>query len=88
MADGTPFDMNKIYKVAVNSYRGNGGGDLLTKGAGIPKAELAERIIFSTDKDLRFYLMQEIEKAGVLSPEAVEPVAFCSGRVDCSCGKA
>ena len=76
MADGTPFDMNKIYKVAVNSYRGNGGGDLLTKGAGIPKAELAERIIFSTDKDLRFYLMQEIEKAGVLSPEPLNQWRF------------
>lgn len=76
MADGTPFDMDKIYKVAVNSYRGNGGGDLLTKGAGIPKAELAERIIFSTDKDLRFYLMQEIEKAGVLSPEPLNQWRF------------
>ena len=32
MADGTPFDMDKMYKVAVNSYRGNGGGELLTKG--------------------------------------------------------
>ena len=37
MANGEPFDMNKTYQVAVNSYRGNGGGDLLTKGAGIPK---------------------------------------------------
>ena len=35
MANGEPFDMNKTYQVAVNSYRGNGGGDLLTKGAGI-----------------------------------------------------
>ena len=32
MADGSPFDFDKVYKVAVNSYRGNGGGDLLTKG--------------------------------------------------------
>ena len=54
MANGEPFDMNKTYQVAVNSYRGNGGGDLLTKGAGIPKAELAKRIVYSTDKDLRF----------------------------------
>lgn len=76
MADGTPFEPDKTYKVAVNSYRGNGGGDLLTKGAGIPKNELAERIIFSTEKDLRYYLMQEIEKMGVLSPEPLNQWKF------------
>ncbi len=57
MADGTPFSMDKMYKVALNSYRGNGGGELLTKGAGIPQDELKGRILFSTDKDLRYYLM-------------------------------
>lgn len=25
MADGSPFQMDHIYKVALNSYRGNGG---------------------------------------------------------------
>lgn len=54
--------MDKMYKVALNSYRGNGGGELLTKGAGIPQDELKGRILFSTDKDLRYYLMQYIEK--------------------------
>ena len=86
MADGTPFDFDKTYKVAVNSYRGNGGGDLLTKGAGIPHDELKSRILSSTDKDLRFYLIKEIEKRGEISPvvtpnwrfvpeEYVEPAA-------------
>ena len=69
MADGKPFDLKKTYKVAVNSYRGNGGGDLLTKGAGIPKAELSKRIIFSTEKDLRYYLMKRIEEVKVLDPK-------------------
>ena len=50
--------MDKTYKGARNSYRGNGGGELLTKGAGIPQEELKDRIVFSTDKDLRYYLMQ------------------------------
>lgn len=45
MSDGTPFSMDKVYKVALNSYRGNGGGDLLTLGAGISKEDLAKRII-------------------------------------------
>ena len=45
MADGSPFRMDKIYKVALNSYRGNGGGELLTKGSGIPQEDLKGRII-------------------------------------------
>lgn len=60
MADGTPFSNDAVYNVAINSYRGNGGGNLLTDGAGIPKEELQSRIISSTDKDLRYYLMQYI----------------------------
>lgn len=76
MADGAPFDMNRIYKVALNSYRGNGGGELLTKGAGIPQDKLKERIVFSTDKDLRFYLMEYIEKKGTLNPRALNQWKF------------
>ncbi len=76
LADGKPFEMDRIYKVAVNSYRGNGGGDLLTRGAGIPKEELAKRIVFATDKDLRYYLMQYIEQEGVLRPKALNQWRF------------
>ncbi|MBN2875535.1 MAG: bifunctional metallophosphatase/5'-nucleotidase, partial [Spirochaetales bacterium] len=35
MADGTPFDLAKTYSVAINSYRGSGGGGHLTKGVGL-----------------------------------------------------
>lgn len=76
LADGTPFDLQKTYKVALNSYRGNGGGDLLTKGAGIPKEELAKRIVFSTEKDLRYYLMQYIREHDVLRPGAMNQWKF------------
>lgn len=76
MADGTPFSMDKMYKVALNSYRGNGGGDLLTQGAGIPKEELAKRIVFATDKDLRYYLMQYIEREKVPHPQALNQWKF------------
>ena len=71
MADGTPFSLDKMYKVALNSYRGNGGGELLTKGSGISQDELKDRILYSTDKDLRYYLMQYIEKKGVIGPHAL-----------------
>ena len=60
----------------MNSYRGNGGDELLTKGAGIPKDALKDRIVFSTDKDLRFYLMNYIEKKGVLDPQALNQWKF------------
>lgn len=68
MADGTPFEESRLYKVALNSYRGNGGGELLTKGAGIPQDNLAGRIIFSTHRDLRYYLMEYIENRGMINP--------------------
>ena len=76
MADGSPFRMDKIYKVALNSYRGNGGGELLAKGSGIPQEKLKDRIIFSTDKDLRFYLMNYIEKKGKMDPKALNQWKF------------
>ena len=76
MADGTPFDETKMYKVAVNSYRGNGGGELLTKGAGIPQDELEKRILSSTDKDLRYYLMKYIEQQQTISPKALNQWRF------------
>ena len=62
--------------MAVNSYRGNGGGELLTRGAGIPQEELKERILFSTDKDLRYYLMRYIERQGVVEPRSLEQWRF------------
>ncbi len=68
MADGSPFDPDKDYKVAVNSYRANGGGNLLTNGAGIPLEELKSRILSATDKDLRYYLMKEIERRTIIEP--------------------
>lgn len=76
MADGTPFRMDKMYKVAVNSYRGNGGGDLLTKGAGIPKQDLAKRIVFATEKDFRYYLMKRIEEVKILDPRPLNQWKF------------
>lgn len=68
MADGRPFDRNKMYKVAVNSYRGNGGGGHLTEGAGLNKDSLRSRTITSTDKDLRFYILKSIEAKKEIAP--------------------
>jgi 2',3'-cyclic-nucleotide 2'-phosphodiesterase/3'-nucleotidase len=66
--NGDAFDMNKTYNVAINSYRGNGGGGHLTDGAKIPKSELESRITFSTSRDLRYFLMQWIEQQKQVEP--------------------
>lgn len=68
--DGRPFDMNETYIVAINSYRGNGGGGHLTKGAGLPADQLEEYVKSSTVKDLRYLLMKWIEERGTVDPQA------------------
>jgi len=68
LSGGAPFNEMTTYSVAVNSYRGNGGGGHLTTGAGISKEELASRISWSTDRDLRFYLMEYLRQQNTLVP--------------------
>jgi 2',3'-cyclic-nucleotide 2'-phosphodiesterase/3'-nucleotidase len=68
LSGGAPFNDTTRYQVAVNSYRGNGGGGHLTVGAGIPKEELAGRITWSTDRDLRYYLMEYLSRKDTLLP--------------------
>lgn len=68
MANGSPFDLNKKYTVAMNSYRGNGGGGHLTTGAKIRSELLKDRILSATDKDFRFQLMQWLERKKEISP--------------------
>ena len=69
MSNGQPFEPKRWYRVAINSYRANGGGELLTRGAGIPKDSLASRIVWKSDRDQRYYLMQEIKRQKVLDPQ-------------------
>ena len=67
-SDGRPFEEDKFYKVAMNSYRACGGGELLTKGAGIPKDSINSRVVYQSELDLRHYLMEEIKRQKVVSP--------------------
>jgi 2',3'-cyclic-nucleotide 2'-phosphodiesterase / 3'-nucleotidase len=67
--DGRTFETNKKYKVAINSYRGNGGGRHLTDGAKIPHEELSKRVLNSTEKDLRFFALKWIEDQNVVEPK-------------------
>ena len=51
-ADGSPYQMENTYKVAMSSYRANGGGDILTQGVGFSKESL-ESIVVEKQKDIR-----------------------------------
>jgi len=68
LSNGQPFEPDKFYTVAINSYRGSGGGGHLTKGAGLSKTDLASRLLKSTDQDLRYYIMKWIEKNKTIEP--------------------
>ena len=69
MADGSEFDLQKKYRVAVNSYRANGGGGLLTNGAGIPQEKLRSRVLWTSDREMREYLRRDIERQYNINPQ-------------------
>jgi len=71
--EGSAFDPNATYKVAINSYRGAGGGGHLTSenGANISSAELAARKIAFTERDLRHYLTNQIREQQTVTPRAI-----------------
>lgn len=71
LSNGNKFGLTSKYRVAINSYRGNGGGGHLTRGAKIPQEELSGRVINSTEKDLRYYLMKWIEKEKIIVPKLI-----------------
>lgn len=62
MADGSVFDLEREYLVATNSYRANGGGELFTIGAGLTHEELMDRIVWCSERDLRYYFMEYVER--------------------------
>ncbi|MDR2969753.1 MAG: bifunctional metallophosphatase/5'-nucleotidase [Tannerellaceae bacterium] len=76
LSDGKPFEPNQMYSVAMNSYRGNGGGELLTKGAGLPAEELESRVLSITDKDFRYYLVDYIKQNKMIHPRVLNHWKF------------
>ena len=70
MADGSAFDMDAVYNVAMTSYRANGGGGHLSQGAGIDTAEIGERVV-ARYPEIRQMLYDYFKEYGVVSPELV-----------------
>ena len=63
MADGSKFENEKHYKVALSSYRASGGGDLLVLGAGVPKEQLENRVL-ERHADMREIIYNYLDKNG------------------------
>ena len=70
-----PFDLERKYRVAVNSYRAGGAGGMLTQGAGIPKEDLPKRIVGATSHDQTYYLAEFFRRHGSVRP--VDPKNWC-----------
>lgn len=68
MENGNPFSEDQTYRVAINSYRGTGGGGHLVFGAGIPSDKLRERVVSISQMDMRHYLIKWIEHIGKVNP--------------------
>ena len=66
LADGTAFDGETWYNVAMTSYRANGGGDLLPMGAGVPDVEADNRVV-ARYPEIRNMIYDYILKVGELN---------------------
>ncbi len=75
LADGTAFDSDATYKVALTSYRASGGGYLLEKGAGILKEQLEGRIVARL-ADIRELLYAQIQADGYIDAEKLNQWKF------------
>ena len=77
-ADGRAFDLSATYRVAMTSYRANGGGDLLTLGAGIPADQLDGRTVARLP-ELRELIYQFLLKESEISPALIRRYARLLG---------
>ena len=80
MADGSDFAMNATYRVALTSYRASGGGYLLEHGAGIPKEQIADRIV-ELYADIREILYDQVQSDGVLQAKKLNHWKFVPANV-------
>lgn len=63
------FYADSMYTVALNSYRGVGGGGHLKIGCGLSDEDIQKRFVNSTEKDIRMLIKEYIESQQVLNPE-------------------
>lgn len=65
LADGSPFDSEGWYNVAMTSYRASGGGNIIPEGAGLSQEEMDERIV-NRLPEIRELIYQYIKEHGTI----------------------
>jgi 2',3'-cyclic-nucleotide 2'-phosphodiesterase/3'-nucleotidase len=70
MADGSAFEKNKIYKVAMTSYRASGAGGLLQE-AGISQESMNEKVV-AVLPEIRELLYHSIMAQGEINPKLLD----------------
>lgn len=68
MSDGSKFDPEKTYKVALNSYQASGGGNFIPMGLGWTKQHLESQVIEWSDSDVRHYVADYIQEHDTIVP--------------------
>ena len=70
MADGSAFDMDATYNVAMTSYRASGGGGAMVRGAGVNTGKIEERVV-AKYPEIRDLIFQYINKQGLVDPAVI-----------------
>lgn len=70
LASGEPFSEDATYNVAMTSYRASGGGELLSKGAGVDTDHIEDRVVEKLP-ELREILYQYLQTHCPISSETV-----------------
>ncbi len=86
LADGTPFDENAEYNVAMTSYRASGGGNIMREGAGIDTGRIDDRVVeyYPEIREILYeYLVEnkEIDPAKIGDPKVIGHWAFVPERL-------
>lgn len=69
LADGSAFDMERVFNVAMTSYRASGGGDLLPK-VGVDTDNIEERVV-NKYPEIRELMYDYLKANGAIDPAAI-----------------
>ena len=70
MADGSAFDEERTYNVAMTSYRASGGGNLMREGAGIDTDHIDDLVV-ERYPEIRNIIYDYLMKNGSVDPETI-----------------
>ncbi len=66
LSNGDAFEINGKYRVAMTSYRANGGGELLIKGSNISKEQIINRVLYR-GSDIRDLIYLKLKQDSIIN---------------------